>query len=319
MKNNYKPLIVAVFLVGVGLIMRNSNGSTEVTVTAEATAGTQHSVALIGVAQAQAEGVEVTDSAALIQNGGVAMDGVANVPGDSVATSPALSLASPPSAYAIAAVQDPGQPIGQAIDPSQVLQYTVKKGDTLSGVAAHLHVSAATILSANPNIRKKSLQVGAVITIPGGGANGANSTGGMSANSTQGAALSVPSLPSFKGDFILPAQGYDYGILDANNGVNIVNSCGTPVVAAADGIVVPDANISDSLGGWNNGYGNFVLLEHAFGNDIFTRYAHLERPLVQIGSFVKQGQEIGLIGQTGGVSACELDFEVIGAQNPFAK
>jgi murein DD-endopeptidase MepM/ murein hydrolase activator NlpD len=173
-------------------------------------------------------------------------------------------------------------------------------------------VSAAIILSANPNIRKKSIQAGLVIAIPDAGANPSGSQSSESA-------LTAPTLPSFKGDFILPAQGYDYGILDANNGVDIVNSCGTPVVAAADGIVVPDANIPDSLGGWNNGYGNFVLLEHAFGNDIFTRYAHLEQSLVQIGSFVKQGQEIGLMGQTGGVSACELDFEVIGAQNPFVK
>ena len=34
---------------------------------------------------------------------------------------------------------------------------------------------------------------------------------------------------------------------------------------------------------------------------------------------LQQGQQIGFIGQTGNASACELDVQVIGARNPFAK
>jgi murein DD-endopeptidase MepM/ murein hydrolase activator NlpD len=117
----------------------------------------------------------------------------------------------------------------------------------------------------------------------------------------------------------MPAQGYNYGILDANNGVNIINSCGTPVTAAADGVVVPDQSIANPASGWNDGYGNFILIEQPFGNQIYTRYSHLQQSLVSIGDYVKQGQQIGLIGQTGGANICELNFQVIGAQNPFAK
>jgi murein DD-endopeptidase MepM/ murein hydrolase activator NlpD len=125
-------------------------------------------------------------------------------------------------------------------------------------------------------------------------------------------------LPNLNSDFIMPTKGYDEGILQSDNSVDIQNSCGTPVIAAANGVVVPDNNIIDSAGGWNDGYGTFVLLEHPFGNEVFTRYAHLQEALVGIGDYVKQGQEIGLIGETGNAGTCSLSFEVIGAQNPFA-
>jgi len=134
-------------------------------------------------------------------------------------------------------------------------------------------------------------------------------------------ATSSPSaqLPNFNGDFILPAQGYNDRTLGSANDINIVNSCGTPVIAAADGVVVPDNSISNAAGNWNDGYGTYILLEHPFGTGIYTRYSHLESSFAQIGDYVKQGQKIGLIGQTGQASACELNFQVIGAQNPFGK
>lgn len=129
----------------------------------------------------------------------------------------------------------------------------------------------------------------------------------------------VAALPDLNADFVMPTHGHDWGILHNYNAIDIANSCGTPIVAAADGLVVPDRNIPDVLGGWNGGYGNFILIEHPFGNNVFTRYAHLEKMTVQIGDYVKQGQEIGLMGETGDATGCHLHFEVIGAENPFAK
>ncbi len=90
-------------------------------------------------------------------------------------------------------------------------------------------------------------------------------------------------------------------------------------MAAAEGLVVPDPQIPNTTDGWNDGYGNFVLIEHPFGNDVRTRYAHLEKVLVSIGDYVKQGEVIGLMGETGDASGCHVHFEVYGAQNPFAK
>jgi murein DD-endopeptidase MepM/ murein hydrolase activator NlpD len=141
----------------------------------------------------------------------------------------------------------------------------------------------------------------------------------MNANEVADPGVQTSSLPNFNSNFIMPTKGYNNGILNNYNGVDIVNACGTPVVAAAAGVVVPDPNNSDVIGGWNNGYGNFVLIQHTFGNEVTTRYAHLEQVLVQVGDVVKQGQEIGLMGQTGNASGCSLHFEVIGARNPFAK
>jgi murein DD-endopeptidase MepM/ murein hydrolase activator NlpD len=117
----------------------------------------------------------------------------------------------------------------------------------------------------------------------------------------------------------MPAYGYDWGILHHYNAVDIAASCGTPVVAAAEGLVVPDDSFGDGVDGWNGGYGSFVLIEHPFGDGVRTRYAHLGKALVSIGDYVKQGQEIGIMGDTGEATGCHVHFEVYGAQNPFAK
>jgi hypothetical protein len=141
-----------------------------------------------------------------------------------------------------------------------------------------------------------------------------------SKNNTVAQAVSqTEEMPNFNSEFVMPTKGHNLGILHNYNAVDITSVCGTPVIAAADGLVVPDQNESNVAGNWNGGYGNFILLEHSFGDGVFTRYAHLAQSLVSIGSYVKQGQEIGLVGKTGDATGCHLHFEVIGAQNPFAK
>jgi LysM repeat protein len=317
MKSNYKPLIVAVFLVFGGLALRSwsfsASGADKVrSVFSDAHAPASFSSfasrqILIGVAQ----GAQLTDEEALVQDAGT----VAGGPASQSAPTIADEMNDSNSAYASAAIQDPGQPIGSAIDQTNATSYTVKRGDTLSSIAGNFNVTVASIVSANPNIRKKALKSGTTLTImvPVSQANNqANSS--TKTQSSAGAAL-----PNFNSDFILPAQGYNQGILDGSNAVTIENSCGTTVNAAADGVVVADKNIVNTAGGWNDGYGTFVLIEHPFGNAIFTRYTHLETSLVSVGDYVQQGQKIGLMGQTGGANTCSLSFQVLGAQNPLAK
>lgn len=73
--------------------------------------------------------------------------------------------------------------------------------------------------------------------------------------------------------------------------------------------------------GYNRGAGNYIHIEHP--NGVVTHYGHLQSILVVPGQNVSQGQLIGLIGHTGytipaGAQGCHLHFEVRGARNPFA-
>ncbi|MEK7451508.1 MAG: M23 family metallopeptidase [Patescibacteria group bacterium] len=115
--------------------------------------------------------------------------------------------------------------------------------------------------------------------------------------------------------FIIPAAGWNWGGLHNNNAVDIANSCGTPVYAAAEGLVIETAS-----NGWNSGYGAYVKIEHP--NGAKTVYAHLGKTAVSEGKYVNQGKLIGNIGNTGnthGPTGCHLHFEVRGAENPLAK
>lgn len=106
-----------------------------------------------------------------------------------------------------------------------------------------------------------------------------------------------------------------------HNGVDFAASKGTPVFAAANGVVEVAQKSLDK-----NGYGNMILLhhEHLIFKDDFgytmnykTRYAHLHAVLVEQGDIVTKGQKIGTVGATGHVVAkhakadpSHLHFEV---------
>ena len=57
-----------------------------------------------------------------------------------------------------------------------------------------------------------------------------------------------------------------------------------------------------------SGYGNVVYLDH--GNGITSRYAHLSKFSVKVGDTVKQGQEVGKVGNTGVSTGPHLHFEI---------
>ena len=52
-------------------------------------------------------------------------------------------------------------------------------------------------------------------------------------------------------------------------------------------------------GGWNDGYGNYVKIDH--GNGVETRYGHLSSIAVRAGQLVDAGTFIGNVGTTGGL------------------
>jgi murein DD-endopeptidase MepM/ murein hydrolase activator NlpD len=116
-------------------------------------------------------------------------------------------------------------------------------------------------------------------------------------------------LPSSKG-LIWPVEGLIYSAFNATRGrrahgaIDIVTKKGTPIAAAADGIVSVAAN-----GGKNfSGYGKIVILDH--GKGLYTVYAHCDSLLVKMGQKVKQGEYIGTVGRTGRATTDHCHFEV---------
>jgi putative ATPase len=104
-----------------------------------------------------------------------------------------------------------------------------------------------------------------------------------------------------------------YGSGDARkilNAIDIAAPLNTPILASASGKVI----VSRS-GGWNGGYGNYIVIKHDNGTQ--TLYAHNNENKVSVGDVVKKGDVIALMGSTGKATGIHLHFEVRGAKNPF--
>lgn len=85
-----------------------------------------------------------------------------------------------------------------------------------------------------------------------------------------------------------------------HEGVDFIAEVGTPIMAAAGGVVV----YSD----YHPEYGNMVDIDH--GNDLVSRYAHAAKRLVKPGQVVLRGQKIAEVGNTGRSTGPHLHFEV---------
>jgi murein DD-endopeptidase MepM/ murein hydrolase activator NlpD len=85
-----------------------------------------------------------------------------------------------------------------------------------------------------------------------------------------------------------------------HTGVDLIAPTGTPVVAAAGGVVATVGFVPE--------YGNIVEIDH--DNGLTTRYAHLSRSQVKIGDVVMKGQSIAHVGMTGRTTGPHLHFEV---------
>jgi murein DD-endopeptidase MepM/ murein hydrolase activator NlpD len=225
--------------------------------------------------------------------------------------------------------------------------YVAQAGDTLTEVAQRFSVSAADLADLNDLSERARLRPGDQIALPatfhdrgpvlinasryasmspispvtpatpayGGGyeyaparsyappsyaAPAAGETAGPALSDTQIAALAHRR-------FIWPVHGEiingfgSKGLGVRNDGIDVRSQDGSPVHAAAPGEVVYAGNQIP-------GYGNLVLIQHADG--WVTAYAHLSRMSVQMRQHVEQGQEVGLVGTSGGVTEPQLHFEV---------
>jgi murein DD-endopeptidase MepM/ murein hydrolase activator NlpD len=99
------------------------------------------------------------------------------------------------------------------------------------------------------------------------------------------------------------------GQLAMHEGIDFLADIGSPVVAAAAGVV--------QFAGFHPQYGFMIDLDH--GNDLVTRYAHLSKLFVKEGDVILRGRRVALTGNTGRSTGPHLHFEVRyrgAAQNP---
>jgi murein DD-endopeptidase MepM/ murein hydrolase activator NlpD len=116
---------------------------------------------------------------------------------------------------------------------------------------------------------------------------------------------SSPSRTPSAAGFIWPVHGvvtsgfgWRWGRM--HEGIDIAVASGTPVVAAAGGVVI--------VAGWLGGYGNLVVIDH--GNGVATAYGHNTTVTVGVGQIVGQGQLIAYSGNTGNSTGPHVHFEV---------
>ena len=99
------------------------------------------------------------------------------------------------------------------------------------------------------------------------------------------------------------------GQMAMHEGIDFIAESGTPIHAAASGVVVTAER--------HPAYGNMLEIDH--GGDLITRYAHTSKLLVKPGQLVKRGEKVAEVGSTGRSTGSHLHFEVRlkgVAQNP---
>jgi murein DD-endopeptidase MepM/ murein hydrolase activator NlpD len=199
--------------------------------------------------------------------------------------------------------------IGQSlvILPVSGVSHTVKKGDTLEKIAKLYKGDADEIRDFNGLENDTVLVAGSVVIIPDGEIAAAQPQVVRQATSK----LRGASGPAISGYFASPLEHYTKTQgLHGYNGVDLATYLGAPIHAAADGDVIVSRQ-----GGYNGGYGNYVVIRHPNGTQ--TLYAHMQSTAVSQGQHVSQGQTVGYLGNTGRSTGPHLHFEVRGARNPF--
>jgi murein DD-endopeptidase MepM/ murein hydrolase activator NlpD len=206
--------------------------------------------------------------------------------------------------------------------------HTGNKGDTLLSIARRYKIGAAELARANKLDLQTRLKIGQRVTIPGA-TRAATKPALVQPKRADAQAAPTPQqekvaavkpveqveAPALTGtpQFRWPVKGRvisGFGQKpngQENHGINLSVPEGTPVKASEDGVV---AYAGNEL----KGYGNLVLIRHSQG--WVTAYAHASEVLVKRGEAVKRGQTIARAGQSGGVPAPQLHFEIRKGSTP---
>ena len=94
------------------------------------------------------------------------------------------------------------------------------------------------------------------------------------------------------------------GEVSSHTGTDIACAEGTPILAAADGVIT----VANGLDSWGGSYGYYIQINH--GGGLETLYAHCSSICVTTGQQVQAGQVIGYVGHTGRATGSHLHLEV---------
>ena len=191
--------------------------------------------------------------------------------------------------------------IGQKIKIPNMdgIPYTIKQGDTLSGIAEKNGININKILDINNIIDDKLIMAGDNIFLPGVKMNPDDLSRAIGIKPAKTMIRPVPgkitSPYGMREDPFKPNSGKR----TFHRGIDYSGNTGEPVKAALQGTV--QRRVDSVLG-------NHILIYHDGGYS--TIYAHLSEFLVKSGERVKQGQQIGKIGESGIATGSHLHFEV---------
>jgi lipoprotein NlpD len=186
--------------------------------------------------------------------------------------------------------ESPVRALGDGPGRIGVIEHTVKPGETLYHIARTYGVDPHLLQLQNHIERPQDLHIGQVLQI------------------TVDARLPSPRpmVPEpTSGELAWPVRGllvsrFGSRGSEHHDGIDIAAPEGSPVTAAAAGVVI--------FSGEQRGYGNLAVIDHGRGEA--TVYAHCASVLVTQGQSVSRGQLIARVGRTGRATGPHLHFEV---------
>lgn len=151
--------------------------------------------------------------------------------------------------------------------------------------------------------RQEAERAAAAKASAGSSSGGGGSSGGSGGGGSSSSGLAWPAIGKAGSPFGMrfhPILHYSR----MHWGTDIGAACGSPLYAAADGVMTEV--------GWNGGYGNHAVLDigKVNGSYLSVGYAHATRYVVSSGDHVSKGQVIGYVGTTGLSTGCHLHLEI---------
>lgn len=181
-----------------------------------------------------------------------------------------------------------------------MVHHQVAEGETLFSIARSYRTTVDDLLTANPGVVPESLEVGRELNIP-------RTWPPAAAPGEPGYESPAPPFAEERGPLVLswPLRGVIYARFgkkgrSAHDGIDLAAPLGTPVHAAARGVVL--------YAGEQKGYGLIALLEHP--DKRVTLYAYAHSLKVRTGERVKGGEVIATVGEEEATSGPHLHFEV---------